>query len=329
MVNMELNSKQQKIILIGDGAVGSSYAFALINQNIGQELGIIDINKEKAEGDVMDLNSALAFTAPKKIYVADYADCHDADLVVYTAGAAQKPGETRLDLTEKNLLITKSVVENVMKSGFDGIFLVATNPVDILTYAVYKLSGLPSHKVIGTGTTLDSARFRHAIADLLDVDVRNVHGYIIGEHGDTEFPVWSHANVAGLEITEWLSNNPDTDEEALVEIFFSVRDAAYEIIKRKGATFYGIGASLARITRAILNNEHAVLPLSVYLEGEYKQNDIYIGSPAIITSSGIKKIVEIPLNDSEKAKMTHSVNTLRTHLKEVLEKNPDIGFTID
>lgn len=326
---MQAKEKQQKIILIGDGAVGSSYAFALINQNIGQELGIIDVNREKAEGDVMDLNSALAFTAPKKIYVADYEDCHDADLVVFTAGASQKPGETRLDLTEKNLRITKTVVENVMKSGFDGIFLVATNPVDILTYAVYKLSGLPAHKVIGSGTSLDSARFRHAIANLLDVDVRNVHGYIIGEHGDTEFPVWSHANVAGLQINEWLSNNPNTDEQALVEIFFSVRDAAYEIIKRKGATFYGIGASLARITRAILSNEHAVFPLSVYLEGEYGQNDIYIGSPAIVNSNGVKKIVEIPLNDSEKEKMNHSVDTLRNHLKEVLDNNPDLGFTID
>ncbi|GAB2319543.1 L-lactate dehydrogenase [Alkalibacterium sp. s-m-22] len=325
---MNVRKKQQKIILIGDGAVGSSYAYSLINQNIGQELGIIDVNTEKAEGDVMDLNSALAFTAPKKIYVADYADCHDADLVVYTAGASQKPGETRLDLTEKNLRITKDVVEKVMASGFNGIFLVATNPVDILTYAVYKLSGLPSNQVIGTGTSLDSARFRQAVANLLDVDVRNVHGYIIGEHGDTEFPVWSHANVAGLQINEWLNNNPDTDEQALVDIFFSVRDAAYEIIKRKGATFYGIGVSLARITRAILNNENAVLPLSVYLEGEYGQHDIYIGSPAIINQSGIDKIVEIPLNDSEKEKMTHSADTIRNHLKEVLDKNPDLGFTI-
>lgn len=323
---MTVQKRSQKIILIGDGAVGSSYAFALVNQNIGQELGIIDVNARKAEGDVMDLSSALAFTAPKNIYVADYADCHDADLIVYTAGASQKPGETRLDLTEKNLRITKDVVEKVMASGFDGLFLVATNPVDILTYAVYKYSGLPSHKVIGSGTSLDSARFRQAIADLLDVDVRNVHGYIIGEHGDTEFPVWSHANVAGLQINEWLNNNPDTDEEALVKLFFSVRDAAYDIIERKGATFYGIGASLARITRAIFNNEQAVLPLSVYLEGQYDEYDIYIGTPAIINNEGIKHIVEIPLNDSEKEKMKHSAATIRAHLKEVLEHNPDLNF---
>lgn len=323
---MERRKNKQKIILIGDGAVGSSYAFALVNQNIGQELGIIDVNKDKAEGDVMDLTSALAFTAPKKIYVADYEDCQDADLIVYTAGASQNPGETRLDLTEKNLRITKEVVEKVMASGFNGIFLVATNPVDILTYAVYKWSGLPTHKVIGSGTSLDSARFRQAIADLLHVDVRNVHGYIIGEHGDTEFPVWSHANVAGLQISEWVGNNPDTDEEALVELFFSVRDAAYEIIERKGATFYGIAASLARITRAIFNNEQAVLPLSVYLDGEYGEKDIYIGTPTIIDSEGVQHIVEIPLNDSEKNKMAHSADTIRNHLNEVLEKNPDLQF---
>ncbi|MFC6463927.1 L-lactate dehydrogenase [Marinilactibacillus sp. GCM10026970] len=320
-----LNDKQ-KIILIGDGAVGSSYAYSLINQNIGQELGIIDVNRDKAEGDVMDLSSALAFTAPKKLYVADYEDCSDADLIVYTAGANQKPGETRLDLTEKNLRITKSVVDSVMASGFNGIFLVATNPVDILTYAVYKWSGLPSKQVIGSGTSLDSARFRQAIANLLDVDVRNVHGYIIGEHGDTEFPVWSHANVAGLQINEWLEHNPDTDEQALVDIFFSVRDAAYTIIEKKGATFYGIGVSLARITRAILNNEHAVLPLSVYLEGQYGENDIYLGTPAIINRGGIKTIIEIPLNDSEKEKMKHSAQTIREHLDEVIKKSPDLAF---
>lgn len=325
---MEKKKDHQKIILIGNGAVGSSYAYSLINQNIGQELGIIDVDRDKAEGDVMDLSSALAFTAPKRLYVADYADCHDADLIVFTAGASQKPGETRLDLTEKNLRITKEVVENVMASGFDGIFLVATNPVDILTYAVYKLSGLPAHRVIGSGTSLDSARFRQSVAELLDVDVRNVHGYIIGEHGDTEFPVWSHANVAGLQINEWLHNNPETNEEELVKIFFSVRDAAYEIIQKKGATFYGIGVSLARITRAILNDEQAVLPLSVLLDGEYGEKDVYIGSPAIVNRQGIKQIVEIPLNDSEKEKMAHSAETIRTHLQDVLDQSPDLGFTM-
>ena len=263
------NKDHQKVILVGDGAVGSSYAFALVTQNIAQEVGIIDINVPKTEGDALDLSHALAFTSPKKIYAATYDDCHDADLVVLTAGAPQKPGETRLDLVHKNLKINKEIVTTIVDSGFNGIFLVAANPVDILTYSTWKFSGFPKERVIGSGTSLDSARFRQAIAELVDVDARNVHAYILGEHGDTEFPVWSHANVAGLQIYEWVKNNPDVDEEAMVNLFFNVRDAAYTIIEKKGATFYGIAVALARITKAILNDENSVLPLSVYLEGEY------------------------------------------------------------
>ena len=236
MVKSEIKD-HQKIIIVGDGAVGSSYAFALVTQNIAQELGIIDIDTDKTEGDAMDLSHALAFTSPKKIYSASYSDCHDADIVVITAGAAQKPGETRLDLVQKNLKIFKTIIDQVMASGFDGIFLVATNPVDVLTYATWKFSGLPKSRIIGSGTSLDSARFRQAIAKLVGVDARNVHGYILGEHGDTEFPVWSHANIAGLQIYEWIKDNPGVDEAALVDVFFNVRDAAYDIIEKKGATF--------------------------------------------------------------------------------------------
>ena len=198
----------QKIILVGDGAVGSSYAFALVTQNIAQEVGIIDINTAKTEGDAIDLSHALAFTSPKKIYAATYADAHDADVVVITAGAPQKPGETRLDLVHKNLKINREVVTQIVDSGFNGIFLVAANPVDILTYSTWKFSGFPKERVIGSGTSLDSARFRQALAELIDVDARNVHAYILGEHGDSEFPVWSHANVAGLQIYEWVKNTP-------------------------------------------------------------------------------------------------------------------------
>lgn len=318
--------KHKKIILIGNGAVGSAYAYALVNQNIGQELGIIDLDPFKVEGDVMDLNSALAFTSPKKIYVADYEDCRDADLVVFTAGAGQKPGETRLDLIHKNLKITKTIVDSVMESGFNGIFLVASNPVDILSYAVHKFSGLPSQQVVGSGTSLDSARFRIELASRLDIDPRNVHGYIIGEHGDTEFPVWSHANIAGLQITEWLESNPLDDEGELLEIFEAVRDQAYHIIERKGATYYGIGVALAKITRAIFNNENSVLPLSVLLEGEYGQEDIYIGTPAIINNRGISQVIEIPLNEYEQGKMNHSVNTLRKYIEEARKKAPELGL---
>lgn len=216
--------------------------------------------------------------------------------------------------------IFKDIIGQIMDSGFDGIFLVATNPVDILTYATWKFSGLPKHRVIGSGTSLDSARFRQEIATLLDVDARNVHGYILGEHGDTEFPAWSHANVAYLQIYEWIKENPGVDEEALVDVFFKVRDAAYDIIEKKGATFYGIAVALTRITKAILDNENAVLPISAYLDGEYGQSDVYIGVPAIINRQGIRKVVEIPLNDSERSKMTHSAETLRKIGLEALEE---------
>ncbi|WP_373758103.1 L-lactate dehydrogenase [Jeotgalibaca porci] len=307
----------QKIILIGDGAVGSSYAFALVTQNVGRELGIIDMNAAKTEGDAIDLSDALAYTSPKKIYAATYDDCGDADLVVLTAGAAQKPGETRLDLINKNLKIFKSIVDQVMASGFNGIFLVATNPVDILTYATWKFSGLPASQVIGSGTSLDSARFRQEIAKLVNVDARNVHAYILGEHGDTEFPVWSHANVGGLQMYEWVKQNGTlVDEEALVEAFYSVRDAAYRIIEKKGATYYGIAASLVRITRAIFNDENAILPLSVHLSGEYKQKDVFIGVPAVINREGVRGIIEIPLNEVEQSSMQHSADTLRGVIKD-------------
>ncbi len=314
------NTDNQKIILVGDGAVGSSYAFALVAQNIAQEIGIIDINRAKAQGDAMDLSHALAFTSPKKIYAADYSDAHDADIVVITAGAAQKPGETRLDLVHKNLKINRAVVKEIVASGFNGIFLVASNPVDILTYSTWKFSGFPKEKVIGSGTSLDSARFRQALSDLLEVDARNVHAYILGEHGDSEFPVWSHANVAGLPIYDWVMAHPEIDEEAMVNLFFSVRDAAYDIIEKKGATFYGIAVSLARITQAILDNENAVLPLSVYVDGEYGLDDIYIGSPAIINAQGIKQVIEIPLTDGEQDRMTASASQLKEILNTAFAK---------
>lgn len=307
--------KHQKVILVGDGAVGSSYAFALVTQDIAQEIGIVDINKKKTEGDALDLSHALAYTTPKKIYSADYSDAHDADLVVITAGAPQKPGETRLDLVHKNLKIIKGVVSEIIASGFNGIFLVAANPVDILTYAVWKFSGFPKEKVVGSGTSLDSARFRQAIAELIHVDARNVHAYILGEHGDTEFPVWSHANVAGLQIYEWVKDRPEVDQERLVNLFFSVRDAAYTIIEKKGATFYGIAVALARITKAILNDENSVLPLSVYLEGQYGQEGIFMGAPAVVNREGLREVIEIPLSDSEKDRMDASA----AQLKEVLD----------
>lgn len=311
---MKTTKQHKKVILVGDGAVGSSYAFALINQGIAQELGIIEIPQlfEKAVGDALDLSHALAFTSPKKIYAAQYSDCADADLVVITAGVSQKPGETRLDLVDKNLAVNKSIVTQVVESGFDGIFLVAANPVDILTYSTWKFSGFPKERVIGSGTSLDTARFRQALAEKIGIDARSVHAYIMGEHGDSEFAVWSHANVAGVKLEQWLQENRDIDEEGLVRLFESVRDAAYSIINKKGATFYGIAVALARITKAILNDENTVLPLSVYQYGQYQGvKDVFIGQPAIIGARGIVRPVNLPLNDAELQKMQSSAGQVK------------------
>ena len=319
---MTATKQHKKVILVGDGAVGSSYAFALVNQGIAQELGIIEIPQlfEKAVGDALDLSHALAFTSPKKIYAAKYEDCADADLVVITAGAPQKPGETRLDLVGKNLAINKSIVTQVIESGFNGIFLVAANPVDILTYATWKFSGFPAEKVIGSGTSLDTARFRQALAEKLDVDARSVHAYIMGEHGDSEFAVWSHANVAGVNLENYLQDVQNFNGEELIDLFEGVRDAAYTIINKKGATFYGIAVALARITKAILDDENAILPLSVFQDGQYGFNEVFIGQPAIVGAHGIVRPVNIPLNDAEKQKMQASAKELKAIIDEAFSK---------
>lgn len=313
--------KVNRVALIGTGFVGSSYAFALLNQGITEELVLIDLNEAKAEGDAMDLNHGLPFSPSRtKIWYGSYNDCSQADLVVITAGASQKPGETRLDLVEKNTKIFKGIVEQIMASGFDGIFLVATNPVDILTYAVWKFSGLPKERVIGSGTILDTARFRFLLGEYFDVDTRNVHAYIIGEHGDTELPVWSHADIAGTKISDWSKNKQDYKPEDLDNIFVNVRDAAYHIIERKGATYYGIAMGLVRLTKAILQDENSVLTVSAYLGGEYGQKDIYIGVPAVVNHSGIRQVVELDLNVEEKQKFTNSVNVLKQTMGPVFSK---------
>lgn len=308
-----------KVALIGTGFVGSSYAFALLNQGIAHELVMIDLNKEKADGDARDLNHGLAFASPMKIFAGDYSDCKDADLVVITAGANQQPGETRLDLVEKNIKIFKNIVDSVMNSGFNGIFLVATNPVDILTYATWNFSGLPKERVIGSGTILDTARLRYLVGEHFDIDTRNIHAYIMGEHGDTEFPVWSHTTVGASHLSEVIDLHQDDVQKQLDDIFVNVRDAAYHIIERKGATYYGIAMGLARITKAIFNNENSILTVSAFLDGEYDQEDIYIGVPAIINGEGIRKVVELPLNDNERTQFAHSAETLKNVMKKAMD----------
>jgi L-lactate dehydrogenase len=313
-------NRVNRVALIGTGFVGSSYAFALLNQGGTEELVLIDINKQKAEGDAMDLNHGLPFAPSRtKIWFGDYSDCKDADLVVLTAGANQKPGETRLDLVEKNTAIFKGIVNEIMASGFDGIILVATNPVDILTYVVWKFSGLPKERVIGSGTILDTARFRFLLGEYFDVDTRNVHAYIIGEHGDTELPVWSNADIGVTSITEWTKNKVDFKQSDLENIFLNVRDAAYHIIERKGATFYGIAMGLVRLTKAILQNENSIFTVSALINGEYGHNDIYIGVPCVVNRNGIRQVIELDLNKEEQEKFSHSVKVLKDTLEPVLK----------
>ena len=308
-----------RVVLVGTGAVGCSYAYSLINQGVVEELVLVDVNEAKAEGEAMDLNHGMPFApSPVKVWKGSYEDCQDADLVVITAGLPQKPGETRLQLVEKNTKIFKTIVKSIMESGFNGIFLVATNPVDILTYVTWKESGLPKERVIGSGTTLDSARLRYELGRYINVDTRNVHAVIIGEHGDTELPVWSHATIGIKHLDKVLEEKQEVDKKCLDEIFINVRDAAYHIINRKGATYYGIGMSLVRITKAILNNENSILPVSAYLEGQYGESDVFIGVPAVINRSGIREIIELDLNEKEKEQFAHSAKVLKETMAPVL-----------
>ena len=316
---MSKTQNHQKVMLVGDGAVGSSYAYAMALQGIAEEFGIIDVVKERTEGDALDLLDATGYTYPKKIYSAEYSDCKDAALVVITAGAPQKPGETRLDLVNKNLRILSTIVKPVVESGFQGIFLVAANPVDILTYATWKFSGFPKERVLGSGTSLDTARLRVAMADLTGIkDPRSMHAYIMGEHGDSEFAAYSSASIGSLPFLDWAKEH-DVSKETLEKIEDDVRNKAYEIINKKGATFYGVAAALARISKAILRDEDTVLPVSAYMDGQYGINDVYIGTPAVVCADGIKQVIEVPLNEEEQTKMTESAKTLKQVLNDGLK----------
>jgi len=304
----------QKVVLVGDGAVGSSYAFALMQQGIAEELVIVDIMKERTEGDALDLEDAAPWTFNKNVYSGSYDDAKDADLVVITAGAPQKPGETRLDLVDKNLKIIKSIVSPIVESGFNGIFLVAANPVDILTMAVQKFSGFPKNRAFGSGTSLDTARLRMALAKKFNVSPEAVDAYILGEHGDSEFANFDEALIGGRPLKLWAAEAGISDAD-LDQILYDTAHKAYEIINRKGATFYGIGTSLARITRAIFRDEKMVLPVGAWMEGQYGLNDIYIGTPAVIGANGVEAVIEATLSEEEAAKMAASAKTL----KEVAE----------
>lgn len=306
-----------KVVLIGAGDVGIAYAYALVNQGTVDHLAIIDIDEKKLEGNVMDLNHGVVWAPSRtRVTVGTYEDCKDASMVVICAGAAQKPGETRLELVDKNVNIMNSIVGDVMKNGFDGIFLVASNPVDLLTYAVWKASGLPHERVIGSGTVLDSARYRYMLSEMEDVAPTSVHAYIIGEHGDSELPVVSSANIAGVHMSRRSESDPDYNQR-IEKIFEQTRDAAYHIIDAKGSTSYGIGMALARITRAVIQNQGVALPVSTYLQGEYGAEDVYMGTPAIVDRSGVSRAIELQLDEHEQERFNKSFNTLNDIKKKI------------
>lgn len=300
---------KNRVVLIGCGNVGMSYAYALLNQTTYvDELILIDINKERIEGETMDLNHCLAYSPSRVLVrVGDYLDCKDAKIVVIAAGANQNPGETRMDLIHKNSKIFKSIVEDVMASGFDGCFLVATNPLDVMTYLTLKYSGLNPNKVIGSGTTLDTARLRYLISEKVHVCPKDIQAYVIGEHGDSEFVAWSNASIAATHITDFLSKK---EKDELEE---NVRNSAYEIIKRKGATYYGIGMCLVRITSAILEDKNIVLPVSSY----DSKNDVCISTPAIVGMNGVDEKIFIPLDEEETKKLEKSIKVIKDATNKV------------
>lgn len=310
---------KSKVVIVGTGMVGMSYAYSLLNQGTIEELVLIDINKERAEGEAMDLNHGLSFSPRKmKIYAGDYHDCRDADIVVITAGVSQKDGETRIDLLNRNAAIMKIVVTSVMKSGFDGIILVASNPVDILTYVAWKASKLPASKVFGSGTSLDTARLRFEIAQRINISVKNIHAYIMGEHGDTEFVCWSNAYIGAKPLKDVIESMDEINFADLEHIHSDVKNAAYEIIKRKRATYYGIGMTLVSITRAIINNENRIIPVSVYNDGIYDvDKDLYIGLPAVLNADGIHHVVHLKLDEKERKQLSHSAKVLRDILDQM------------
>lgn len=300
---------KNKVVIIGCGNVGMSYAYALLNQRTYvNELVLIDLNYEKTVGEAMDLNHGLAF-APSNVVTkaGTYEDCRDAKIVVIAAGANQEVGETRMDLIHKNDKIFKSIISEVNKSGFDGIYIIATNPVDVMTYITWKHSGFDKRKVIGSGTTLDTARLRYEVAKRVNIHPKNVHAYVIGEHGDSEFVPWSNANIGIQNIRDFLK------EEELDEICNNVRYAAYEIINRKGNTSYGIGMSLVKITNAILGDENLILTVSSYDEN----NDVFVGGPTIINKDGASKRIFAKLTGEEEGKLQNSIDILKDAINKV------------
>ena len=307
----------RKAGIIGCGFVGASCAFSLMQRGLFSEMVLIDANRAKAEGEAMDLSDGLPYTASMDIYAGTYDDIADCALLIIAAGANQKPGETRLDLIDKNVAIFQQIIPEIVRRNFEGILLVVSNPVDVLTYAAYLISGYPARRVIGSGTVLDTARLKQLLAEHLSVDGRSIHAFIIGEHGDSELAVWSGANVSGIDLDHFCEIQGYFDHDTSMErIYESVRDSAYKIIQRKGATYYGIAMAVARIAESIVKDEHSILPISVVLDGEYGLKGLCLSIPSIVGSKGVEKLLEIPLSRQEREALEDSA----AQLKAVIER---------
>jgi L-lactate dehydrogenase len=308
----------KKVAIVGAGNVGASFAYALLISGLASEIVLIDANQDKALGEAMDLNHAVPLVTPTRITPGSYADCKGAVVTVITAGSAQRPGETRLNLLQRNANIFKQIIPSVVENNPNGILLIATNPVDVLSYVAWKISGLPASRVIGSGTILDTARFRYLLSQHFDVDPRSVHAYIIGEHGDSEVPVWSLANIAGMRLERYCqANRLVCENEDLQSIFEQTRDAAYHIINLKGATYYAIGAGLLRIVEAILRDQGTVLSVSSLMEDYYDINDVYLSLPTKVDAGGIEHIIRLELNDTEIEGLRNSAKILKDTIAQI------------
>jgi L-lactate dehydrogenase len=306
---MTAASKKTRIVIIGTGAVGSTTAYTLLLRGRMDELVLIDVNHKKAVGDALDMNHGLPFVDKADVWAGTYEDCRDADIIIITAGAAQKPGESRIDLLKRNVAIFESITTEVLQYNTHGILLIASNPVDIMSYFTWKKSGWPVQRVIGSGTLLDSARFRYLIGDKLNIDPRSVHAHIIGEHGDSELPLWSLANIAGTEIV--------LREEDKEDLFSQTRNAAYRIIEAKGATYYAIALALDRICTAILRNEASVLNVSTLLTDYHGVSDVYLGVPCVVDRSGVRGVLPLHISDDEKALLHKSAGKLKGLIQSI------------
>lgn len=310
--------EKRRIMLVGTGFVGMSFAYSMLHEKGIDEMVLVDVNQEKAQGEAMDLTDGLVYADTKmKVYSGNYADAAYCNIVVLTAGAAQKPGQSRLELVRINAKITKGVCEELKKNGFNGILIVANNPVDIMTYVAWKTSGLPKEHVIGSGTVLDTARLRVGLADLLGFADSNIHAYIMGEHGDSSFVSWTNTYIGCKSLLQYLDEKNISLME-LQNIYIEVRDKAYKIIELKKATYYGIGLALKRIVSAVLNNERCILPVSSYQNGEYGRSGYFIGTPTVVGSNGATQIMVLPLNENDQNRFNNSFDTLASTIKENL-----------